>query len=85
MRIVRSVLRAGFGFVIGDDWKIFAAVVAALGSGLLLLVAGFMATVAAVIAGLLVGILFATAMIIDVHRGPRRPPGPKPAASINEG
>jgi hypothetical protein len=66
MRLVRGVLRAGYGLVVGDDWKIFAAVVTGLGGGLLLLVGGVGVAVVAAVTGLLIGGLFVVAMIVDV-------------------
>ncbi|GEM_PF-1380335 len=66
--ILRSIARFCYDFVIGDDWKIAAAVVTGLGGGLILLAVGApiplaMAATAAVLAA-----TFAAALIIDVRR-----------------
>lgn len=69
MRVLRGIGRFVYDFVIGDDWKIAAAVVCALLAGLLLLVAGVPPTVTVLATAALVGAAFATAIVVDVRRG----------------
>ena len=72
MRVLRGIGRFAYDFVIGDDWKIAAAVVSALLVGALLLVAEVPAGVTAVVTALLLGAAFTAAMVIGVRAGPRR-------------
>jgi hypothetical protein len=73
MTIVRGILRFCYDFVIGDDWKIAAAVVSALGITLAILRSGAVgdATVLVSGAGLLVG-AFCLAVWIDTRPAVRR-------------
>ena len=68
MRVLRGIGRFAYDFVIGDDWKIAAAVVGALLIGILLLVAGLPAAVTAVVTAGLLGTAFTVAMVVDVRR-----------------
>ena len=68
MRFLRAVGRFGYDFVIGDDWKIAAAVVTALLAGVILLALGVPATVTVLVTACLVGTGFTAAMVIDVRR-----------------
>ena len=72
MRVLRGVGRFAYDFVIGDDWRIAAAVVSALLVGALLLVADVPPGVTAVVTALLLGTAFTAAMVIGVRRGLRR-------------
>ena len=67
MTILRGIYRFLYDFIIGDDWKVAAAVVAALGSGLILLLAGVPAAAVAVLTGVLLGAAFTIALVIDVR------------------
>jgi hypothetical protein len=69
--LLRGVGRFVYDFVIGDDWKIAAAVVCALLAGVLLTVAGAPATVTVFGTAGLVGAAFIVAMVVDVRRGGR--------------
>ncbi|OLE23930.1 MAG: hypothetical protein AUG44_20720 [Actinobacteria bacterium 13_1_20CM_3_71_11] len=68
MRLLRGIGRFAYDFVIGDDWKIAAAVVGALLIGILLLVAGLPPAVTAVVTAGLLGTAFTVAMVVDVRR-----------------
>ena len=68
MRFLRAVGRFGYDFIIGDDWKIAAAVVTALLAGVILLAWGVPATVTVLVTTGLVALGFITAMVIDVRR-----------------
>jgi hypothetical protein len=68
MRILKGIARFCYDFVIGDDWKIAAAVVASLLAGFVGLVAGLPATVVVVGTAVLVAAAFAAALVIDVRR-----------------
>jgi hypothetical protein len=72
MTLLRGIGRFVYDFIIGDDWKIAAAVVSALLAGLLLLVAGVPPTVTMLVTAGLVATAFTTAMIIDVQPAGRR-------------
>ena len=72
MRILRGIYQFLYDFIIGDDWKIAAAVVVALGSGLILLVAGVPEAAVAVITSVLLAAAFTIALVIDV-RGRKTP------------
>ena len=67
MRFVKGFGQFWYDFIIGDDWKVAAAVVAALGSGLVLLVAGVPEAAVAVLTALLLGAAFTIALVIDVR------------------
>jgi hypothetical protein len=68
LRLLRGVGRFGYDFVIGDDWKIAAAVVGALLAGALLVVAGAPPMATALVTAGLVSAAFTAAMVIDVRR-----------------
>ena len=67
MRLLRGVGRFVYDFVVGDDWKIAAAVVGALLVGTLLLVAGAPTPVTVLGTAGLIGAAFTTAMVVDVR------------------
>jgi hypothetical protein len=69
MTVLHAVGRFVYDFVIGDDWKIAAGVVAAMLVGALLLVANTPSEVIALVTTGLVGAAFAASMVIDVRRG----------------
>jgi hypothetical protein len=71
VRLLRAVGRFGYDFVIGDDWKIATAVLAALLAGVLLLVAGVPDTVIVLVTAGLIAAAFTTVMVIDVRRDAR--------------
>lgn len=71
MRVLRSVGRFVYDFVIGDDWKIAAGVVGALLVGALLLVADVPSDVTALVTAALVFAAFTAAMVVDVRRSRR--------------
>ncbi|MET7422079.1 hypothetical protein [Dactylosporangium sp. NPDC005555] len=68
MTVVRGVLRFLYDFVIGDDWKVAAAVVSALGIGLALLALGAPPAITVVLTGVAVAAAFTAAVLIDVRR-----------------
>jgi TRAP-type uncharacterized transport system fused permease subunit len=68
VNILRGIYRFLYDFIIGDDWKIAAAVVTALAIGLLLLAVGLPTTATVIITAVLVGAAFTIAMFIDVQR-----------------
>jgi hypothetical protein len=65
---LRAVGRFLYDFVIGDDWKIAAAVLTALVLGALLLVAGAPDTVVVLATAGLLAAAFTAAMVIDLRR-----------------
>jgi hypothetical protein len=69
--ILRGVGRFVYDFVIGDDWKIAAAVGCALLVGVLLAVLRAPAAVTVLGTAGLIGAAFTVAMILDVRRGAR--------------
>jgi hypothetical protein len=72
MKFAKALFWFWYGFIIGDDWKIAAAVAAVLGVGGLIVGAG--AGSAAWLPPLLamcVGVAFTISMLIDTR--PRRP------------
>ena len=71
MRYVRGFLRFWYDFIVGDDWKIAAAVVVALGAGALAVLAGYGdSAVLAPLVGLGVLATFVVALLVDVRRAP---------------
>ncbi len=72
MTFLRGVGRFVYDFVIGDDWKIAAAVVCALLGGVLLAIAGAPSTVTVLGTAGLIAAAFTTALVLDVRRGPRK-------------
>jgi hypothetical protein len=71
MSILRGIGRFVYDFIIGDDWKIAAAVVIALAAGLGLLTAGLPVEISAVATAILIGTAFVVAVIVDVQRRDR--------------
>jgi hypothetical protein len=71
VRILGSAGRFVYDFVIGDDWKIAAAVLGALAVGLGLLAAGLSAGAAVLTTATLVGAGFTIALVVDVRRAGR--------------
>ncbi|MGH8887022.1 MAG: hypothetical protein ACRDYX_17995 [Egibacteraceae bacterium] len=69
MRFLSAFARFWYDFVIGDDWKIAAAVVAALTASLALLKADTPTDVLTPAAGVLVMTAFVAALVIDVRGG----------------
>jgi hypothetical protein len=68
MRFVKAFLRFWYDFVVGDDWKIAACVVAALGVGALLVGEdAFGPKALPVIAGAGVALAFVTSLVLDVR------------------
>jgi hypothetical protein len=67
MRLLRGLGRFWYDFVIGDDWKIAAAVLAALTVAGVLAVAGVPAGVLAPLAAGLVAVAFLTALAVDTQ------------------
>ncbi|WP_433347375.1 hypothetical protein ACQP25_29955 [Microtetraspora malaysiensis] len=67
MRFIKGFGRFWYDFVIGDDWKIAAAVVAALALTLGVVLAGVSATGAAIAGGVLLLLFFVASVVIDVR------------------
>jgi hypothetical protein len=67
--ILRGIYRFLYDFIIGDDWKVAAAVLTALVVGLGLLSAGVSTAVTVVSTAILLFATFTTAMIVDVRSG----------------
>jgi hypothetical protein len=68
VNVLKGIGRFAYDFVIGDDWKIAAAVVTALALGALMLVAGLPNTVVALGTAGLIAAAFTAAMVIDLRR-----------------
>ena len=69
MRFLRSFGRFWYDFVIGDDWKIAAAVVVALGILLVATLLGVFSDAGlAVFGGIAVMVAFTVSLAIDVRR-----------------
>ena len=68
MSFLRAVGRFCYDLVIGDDWKIAAAVVAALGAAAIL-ATSLPALWRAPAAGLLLAAAFTAALLLDTRRG----------------
>ncbi|MEU0482684.1 hypothetical protein ABZ260_26305 [Streptosporangium sp. NPDC006013] len=66
MRFVKGFGQFWYDFIIGDDWKIAVAVVAALAVTLGVLLAGFTAA-SAVTGGVLLLLFFVASVVIDVR------------------
>lgn len=80
MRFLRGFGRFWYDFIVGDDWKIAAAVVAALATGATLAAGGIGAggrLLAPLVAGGVV-VAFVTSLLVDVrqHRRPDEHPEP---------
>jgi hypothetical protein len=73
VNVLKAFGRFWYDFIIGDDWKIAAAVVVALGVLLGALQSGrFGDRGLAILGGLTIIVLFAISLAIDVR--PRKPP-----------
>lgn len=73
MRLLKGVGRFWYDFLIGDDWKIAAAVVTVLAVGAAVVLAGgYDAHVLTALLGLGVAAAFTVALLIDVRSGRRR-------------
>jgi hypothetical protein len=72
MTLLRGIGRFVYDFIIGDDWKIAAAVLSALLTGMLLLIAGVPPTLTAIVTAGLVATAFTAALVIDVRHTARR-------------
>jgi hypothetical protein len=68
VRLLRGFGRFWYDFVIGDDWKVAAAVLAALAVAGVLVVAGVPAPVLAPLAAGLVAVAFLIALAVDTRR-----------------
>jgi hypothetical protein len=68
MNLVRGVYRFLYDFIIGDDWKIAAAVVLSLALGFVLMGTDVPSSTVAVATALLVAAAFTIALVIDVRR-----------------
>lgn len=72
MKLVKSFGRFWYDFIIGDDWKIAVAVVAALAVVAGAMKAGVFGDYGlAVLGGVLVMVFFAISLVVDVR--PRKP------------
>jgi hypothetical protein len=69
MRFIAAFLQFWYDFIVGDDWKIAVAVVAALCAAGALLAAGTSTAVLLPITGVLIMAAFTAAIIIDVRAG----------------
>jgi hypothetical protein len=71
MRFVKGFFRFWYDFIVGDDWKLAAAVVLALGLTAALVSTGALGETALAIVGAC-GIVaaFVTSLVIDVRSGP---------------
>jgi hypothetical protein len=70
VRVVKGVARFWYDFLVGDDWKIAAAVVAVLGAGAALAVAevGVNGSLLVPLLALAVAAAFALSLLVDVKR-----------------
>lgn len=68
MTVLRGIGRFLYDFIIGDDWKIAAAVIVALVAGLALLAVGVSVAATVVLTAVAVAVAFTAAVIIDVRR-----------------
>jgi hypothetical protein len=68
---VRAVARFWYDFIVGDDWKIAAGVVVAVGFTVALLKADVLGDAGVCVVGaLLVAVAFAISLVVDVRRKP---------------
>jgi predicted PurR-regulated permease PerM len=65
MRFVKAFFQFWYDFIIGDDWKIAAAVVIVLVAGAIAVLAGVPGAVLAPVLALAFGAAFAAALLID--------------------
>jgi hypothetical protein len=72
MTLLRGIGRFLYDFIIGDDWKIAAAVVIALLAGVFMSLVGVPGTVTALITAGLLATTFTAALVIDVRGSVRR-------------
>lgn len=72
MTLLRGIGRFVYDFVIGDDWKIAAAVVIALLAGVFMSLVGVPGAVITLITAGLLATTFTVALVIDVRGGARR-------------
>ena len=68
MRFVRGFFAFWYDFIIGDDWKIAAAVVVALAVTLVLALAGVPVGVTALAGAVLLLGCFVVSVVVDVRR-----------------
>ena len=68
MTVLRGICRFLYDFIVGDDWKIAAAVIAALAIGLALLALGTAPAAVVVLTAVAVAVGFTAAILIDVRR-----------------
>ncbi|GAB3845356.1 hypothetical protein ACFPIJ_38145 [Dactylosporangium cerinum] len=68
MTVLRGIFRFLYDFIIGDDWKIAAAVVSALVTGLALLALGTPPAITVILTAVAVAAAFTAAILIDVRR-----------------
>jgi hypothetical protein len=69
IRILKAFGQFWYDFIVGDDWKIAAAVVIVLGVTLAVLLSDALSTTAAtVFGGVAVVVAFVAGMVIDVRR-----------------
>jgi hypothetical protein len=66
-RLLRGFVAFWYDFIVGDDWKIAVAVLAALATGALLITAGLPVAVLAPLVAVLVMAAFTVALLIDVR------------------
>jgi hypothetical protein len=67
MKFVRGFGQFWYDFIVGDDWKIAAAVVVSLAMAAATIPLGADGTIVTVIGGVLLLIAFVTALLIDVR------------------
>jgi hypothetical protein len=72
MSAIRAVGRFLYDFVVGDDWKIAAGVVASMAASAVLLAVGVAGSVVAIVGTALVAATFSAALLIDVRPTRRR-------------
>ncbi len=68
MRLLRGFARFWYDFVVGDDWKVAAAMLAALAVAGALLIAGLPAAVLAPLSAGLIAVAFLTALAVETRR-----------------
>jgi hypothetical protein len=68
MTVLRGIFRFLYDFIIGDDWKIAAAVIFALTIGLALLALGISPAATVILTAIAVAVAFTAAILIDASR-----------------
>jgi hypothetical protein len=69
MRLLKGFGRFWYDVVIGDDWKIAAAVVVALALATVVLLTGVLGATGAAVAGAVtLAVLFVLSVVVDVRR-----------------